>query len=536
VNYNKIHIEKLLLITVLFSFSRLIAADPSTKIEPGQSFRFGDYQWVNTNKEAEIIQYKDKEALQLKPDKGDAIAYLQDFEFVNGIIELDIAAIPHFTGLVFRVKTNNIYEGVYFRPQNSRHNDPVKQAHTVQYLSHPLHTWYYLREKYPGKYESAVDLPPDEWFHVKVEVTDSVAKVFVNEAETPCLVVNDLKQGISTGTVGVWCGNGSGGTYANLKITTVPVSPQNEAIVNKKVIYTPEQKFLFDIFKNRRSVRKFKSTPVPDEHLLKILDIARTAPTAGNQQPWKFLVIQDRDKLDQLKAECVTFALERYKKQGNKDSVKLNSIRQKIQQNLSNYLSAPVYVSVLVDTNSSYPKYNIYDGSLAAGYLMIAARSLGYGTVFTQDTFPYEIEKKVFEIPGNFVQICFTPIGIPETWPDSPNKKPLDEFVVFEKFIQGINYTLPVQRIEIKLDTKKLEELVGQYELNPDFIITISLDKDQLYLQATGQQKLEIFPESETEFFLKVVDAQIIFQKKDGNVTGLILYQANQEMPAKKIK
>ena len=57
-NYIKIHIEKLFLITVLFSFSCLIAADSSTKIEPGQSFRFGDYQWVNTNKEAEIIQYK----------------------------------------------------------------------------------------------------------------------------------------------------------------------------------------------------------------------------------------------------------------------------------------------------------------------------------------------------------------------------------------------------------------------------------------------------------------------------------------------
>ncbi len=530
------HFNKLFFLILLFCLGNLFAAGNSGKIEPGQSFRFGENQWVNTNKEAQIIQYKNKEALQLLPNKGDAIACLQDYEFVNGTIELDIAAIPQFTGLVFRVRDNNIFEGIYFRPQNSRHEDPVKRANTVQYISHPRHTWYYLRENYPGKYEAAVDIPPDEWFHVKVKVTDSAAQVFVNEAKTPCLVVNDLKQGISSGTVGVWCGNGSGGTFANLKVTPATVSPQKGTVVNKKVDYTPEQQFLFDTFKNRRSVRKFKPTPVPDEHILKILDMARTAPTAGNQQPWKFLVIQDRNKLDQLKAETVAFRMERYQNQENIDSVKLNSIRQKIEQDLSNYLSAPVYVSVLVDTNSSYPSYNVYDGSLAAGYLMIAARSLGYGTVFTQDTFPFEIEKKVFAIPGNFEQICFTPIGVPETWPESPNKKPLDDFFVFEKFIQGINYTLPVQRKEIKLETKILEDLVGQYELNPDFIITISLDKDQLYLQATGQQKVEIFPESNTEFFLKVVDAQIIFQKKNGVVTGLTLYQANQEMPAKKIK
>jgi hypothetical protein len=55
--------------------------------------------------------------------------------------------------------------------------------------------------------------------------------------------------------------------------------------------------------------------------------------------------------------------------------------------------------------------------------------------------------------------------------------------------------------------------------------------------QATGQEKFEIFPESETKFFLKVVDAQIEFVKDaSGKVTGLILYQGGQKLQAKKIK
>ena len=78
--------------------------------------------------------------------------------------------------------------------------------------------------------------------------------------------------------------------------------------------YTAEQEYLFDIIKNRRTVRDFKPTPVPKEHILKILDMARSAPTSGNQQPWKFLVVQDRAKLDRLKVEAVAWFLAEYEK------------------------------------------------------------------------------------------------------------------------------------------------------------------------------------------------------------------------------
>jgi len=198
--------------------------------------------------------------------------------------------------------------------------------------------------------------------------------------------------------------------------------------------YTAEQKYLFDIIRNRRTVRKFKSTPVPKEHILKILDAARFAPTAGNQQPWKFLVIQDRRKLDELRREAQIWTIEAYQKRKNPRPEELEKVTASVQKILKNALSAPVYMAVLVDTLTKYPEYIIYDGSLAAGYLMIAARSLGYGTGFFTTFFPEAQMKRFFNIPDRYKLICFTPIGVPDKWPATPPKKPLEEMVIFESF------------------------------------------------------------------------------------------------------
>lgn len=303
----------------------------------------------------------------------------------------------------------------------------------------------------------------------------------------------------------------------------------------KGISYTHEQEYLFDVFKNRRSVRKFKSTPVPKEHITKILDIARSAPTAGNQQPWKFLIIQDRTKLDELKNACITSSLEVFKKSGNPTEDQIKQRKVQVTEYFENCLFAPVYIVVLVDKHSKYPGYNRHDGPLAAGYLMIAARALGYGTVFFTDSIPDAATKKVFNIPDRFERICIMPVGVPEQWPEPPKKKALEEFVVFEKFVLGVNYTLPVVRKAIKLDPKILETYVGKYELNPDFIITITRENGQLHAQATGQPTFEIFPEAENKFFLKVTDAQITFIKDEKRkVTKLILHQNGRDMTAKK--
>ncbi|UCE08440.1 MAG: nitroreductase family protein, partial [bacterium] len=79
----------------------------------------------------------------------------------------------------------------------------------------------------------------------------------------------------------------------------------------------------FQIIKSRRSVRKFKSNPIPEEHITKILDAARSAPTSGNQQPWKFIIIQDADEIDELKQECISQNLSAFKKRKKPDDKQL---------------------------------------------------------------------------------------------------------------------------------------------------------------------------------------------------------------------
>lgn len=195
-----------------------------------------------------------------------------------------------------------------------------------------------------------------------------------------------------------------------------------------------DQKLLLDTLKSRRTVRKFKPTPVPQDHLMKILDASRFAPTAGNQQPWIFLVIRDRSRLDSLKEASLSWVLEAAAKKRSYSPKEWASLRESLAKTLQDVLSAPVYVAVLTDSRSKYPAYNVQDGSLAAGMLMIAARGLGYGTGFFTSFFPEDRMKEFFRIPERYNLICFTPIGIPEEWPPNPAKKELAEVVVFDKF------------------------------------------------------------------------------------------------------
>jgi hypothetical protein len=87
---------------------------------------------------------------------------------------------------------------------------------------------------------------------------------------------------------------------------------------------------------------------------------------------------------------------------------------------------------------------------------------------------------------------------------------------------------------EIKLDAKVLENYVGAYSMAGAGVMTVTLSGDQLSAQLTGQPAVPIFPSAKTEFFLKVVKAEISFQAgPDGRATGLVLHQngANIAMP-----
>ena len=98
------------------------------------------------------------------------------------------------------------------------------------------------------------------------------------------------------------------------------------------------------------------------------------------------------------------------------------------------------------------------------------------------------------------------------------------------------NRPVPTQS-GIKVDEKILETYVGEYEITPELTFVVTKEQDRLFLQATGQDKFEIFAEAENKFFLKVNDAQLEFVKADlGKVVKAILNQGGRQTDAKKIK
>lgn len=96
--------------------------------------------------------------------------------------------------------------------------------------------------------------------------------------------------------------------------------------------------------------------------------------------------------------------------------------------------------------------------------------------------------------------------------------------------------TAAEERTAVEVSEEILAAYVGVYELTPEFRITVTLEEGQLHVQATGQQKFPIFAESETEFFLRVVDAQVTFVRDEaGEATALILHQGGADQTATKI-
>lgn len=99
-----------------------------------------------------------------------------------------------------------------------------------------------------------------------------------------------------------------------------------------------------------------------------------------------------------------------------------------------------------------------------------------------------------------------------------------------------INKAPPVEKVALSLSPAVLNQYVGNYELAPSVLMSITTQGNQIFAQLTGQAQFEIFAEKEGTFFFKVVEAQLVFNKSDdGKISGVTLNQAGRQMPAKKI-
>ncbi len=180
-----------------------------------------------------------------------------------------------------------------------------------------------------------------------------------------------------------------------------------------------------EAIRTRRSVRKFLDRPVEPEKLRAVLEAARMAPSWGNMQCWRFVVVRDpqvRARISELSYVEEYFASKSYK---------TNPAQKGLAQ-------APVVIVACADPGRSGARrdahYYMTDLGIAAENLMLAAHAVGLGTVFV-GVFDEEGLSELLGIPPGIRIVGLLPLGYPqEAGKSGPPRKPVDEIVCYEKW------------------------------------------------------------------------------------------------------
>lgn len=179
--------------------------------------------WALVNRSATVATEDGMTVVSFDGRLGDGAAWLEGFDFGNGTIEVKIRGKNDpgrsFVGIAFRGLDNETYDAVYFRPFNFVADNELSRSHMVQYISHPEYTWSRLREEHTDVYENPLSNPPDpdRFFRARIVVDRPEVRVYLEDETEPCLVVDELSDRTG-GRVGLWMGNGSAGSFADLVI------------------------------------------------------------------------------------------------------------------------------------------------------------------------------------------------------------------------------------------------------------------------------------------------------------------------------
>lgn len=204
---------------------------------------------------------------------------------------------------------------------------------------------------------------------------------------------------------------------------------------------------LFDAIKGRRSIRRFKQTPVPDEDIRKILDAGRLAPSSSNTQPWSFLVIKDRSVLQQM-AEAVRTMVDRMIPFAE-DAKQAQRLAAYKNNYYTFFVHAPAVIAVFMesidagtetllgrmgysaeDIKRLRPSPGIQSVSAAIDHMLLAIHALGYGSCWM--TGPLVAQEGFEKILGFGKEKCIAallPLGVPDEQPSVKTRKPLENIM-----------------------------------------------------------------------------------------------------------
>lgn len=176
---------------------------------------------INRNTSIEKDQHG--EYLKVTESKGEGIVWLPIENFKTGTLTIEMRGkdVPQrsFIGIAFHGQNDSTYDAVYCRPFNFHADDSIRKIHAVQYISHPLFTWKYLRENRNGEFEKGITNAPEpnDWFVMSVTIKKKTIEVFINDSTEPVLTINKLSKSVK-GSIGLFVGNDSGGDFRKLSI------------------------------------------------------------------------------------------------------------------------------------------------------------------------------------------------------------------------------------------------------------------------------------------------------------------------------
>ncbi len=174
---------------------------PAAKIEPGKMIDLVNVDWREVNGTIDSVMFQGERVAHTK-GQDNTVAYLPGVELGDGVIEVEIAS-DIFSGIAIRGSDTSNYDLIYFRPQNS---GTAKHQNSVQYVSKGVDgaDWRTLRTQSPGKYEAGAEMTVNEWFKVRIELDGKTLTTYVEDFETPVLVVEEMLGERASGKIGLW--------------------------------------------------------------------------------------------------------------------------------------------------------------------------------------------------------------------------------------------------------------------------------------------------------------------------------------------
>jgi nitroreductase len=169
---------------------------------------------------------------------------------------------------------------------------------------------------------------------------------------------------------------------------------------------------VLEVIQKRRSVRKYKENPIPEEVLLRVLEAARLAPSGKNFQPWKFIIVKDKALKEKLaRASAGQFFIAK----------------------------APIIIVGCGFPDNCYARMGRYmkswsvDVTIALEHLILQAQEEGLGTCWI-GSFEEEEVKAILNVPEEVKVLALTPLGYPDEIPPPRGRKSLDEIISYDRY------------------------------------------------------------------------------------------------------